>query len=156
MDLMPTAEQDAIRDSVRSFLDAELPMSRVRALCGAAGDAYAPLWRAAAELGLFADYALTEQMVLFEELGRALAPGPWLGTVLAAPALAAGGHAAAAARERAARRASRSASIPGAGRSRCAPTACRERATRCSAPASPTPSWWSTTPACCSWRATPG
>jgi alkylation response protein AidB-like acyl-CoA dehydrogenase len=95
MDLMPTADQDAIRDSVRSFLDAELPMSRVRALCGAAGDAYAPLWGAAAELGLFADYALTEQMVLFEELGRALAPGPWLGSVLAASALAAAGHASA-------------------------------------------------------------
>ena len=41
MDLMPTPEQDAIRESVRAFLDAELPMSRVRALCGAAGDAYA-------------------------------------------------------------------------------------------------------------------
>ena len=97
MDLMPSADQDAIRDSVRSFLDAELPMSRVRALCGAAGDAYAPLWRAAAELGLFADYALTEQMVIFEELGRSLAPGPWLGSVLAAQALAAAGHAAASA-----------------------------------------------------------
>ena len=97
MDLMPTPEQDAIRDSVRAFLDAELPMSRVRALCGAGGDAHAPLWRAAAELGFFADYALTEQMVLFEELGRALAPGPWLGTVLAAQALEHAGHPAAAA-----------------------------------------------------------
>ena len=97
MDLMPTADQDAIRDSVRSFLDAELPMSRVRALCGAAGDAYAALWRAAAELGVFGDYALTEQMVLFEELGRSLAPGPWLGSVLAAQALSEGKHAAAAA-----------------------------------------------------------
>ena len=37
MDLMPTPEQDAIRDSVRSFLDAELPMSRVRAPDGRAG-----------------------------------------------------------------------------------------------------------------------
>jgi alkylation response protein AidB-like acyl-CoA dehydrogenase len=97
MDLMPTPDQDAIRDSVRAFLDAELPMSRVRALCGAGGDAYAALWHAAAELGLFADYALTEQMVVFEELGRALAPGPWLGSVLAAPALAAAAHPAAAA-----------------------------------------------------------
>jgi alkylation response protein AidB-like acyl-CoA dehydrogenase len=94
MDLMPTPEQDAIRDSVRAFLDAELPMSRVRALCGADGDAHAPLWRAAAELGVFAGYALTEQMVLFEELGRALAPGPWLGSVLAGPVLAEAGHAA--------------------------------------------------------------
>jgi alkylation response protein AidB-like acyl-CoA dehydrogenase len=95
MDLMPTPEQDAIRDSVRAFLDAELPMSRVRALCGASGDAHAPLWRAAAALGFFADYALTEQMILFEELGRSLAPGPWLGSVLAASALAGTGDAAA-------------------------------------------------------------
>jgi alkylation response protein AidB-like acyl-CoA dehydrogenase len=101
MDLMPSAEQDAIRDSVRAFLDKELPMSRVRSLTGAPATAYADLWRPAAALGFFAlglaeelggaGYALTEEMVLFEELGRALAPGPWLGTVLAAHALARGG-----------------------------------------------------------------
>ena len=104
MDLMPTAEQDAIRDSVRAFLEKELPMERVRALAGAPADAYAALWRGAAALGFFglglpeavggAGYAVTEEMVLFEELGRALAPGPWLGTVLAAHALATAGAAA--------------------------------------------------------------
>ncbi|MFM7735656.1 MAG: acyl-CoA dehydrogenase family protein, partial [Alphaproteobacteria bacterium] len=57
----------------------------------------APTWGAAGELGYFglglplerggAGYGLTEEMVLFEELGRALAPGPWLGTVIAAHAL---------------------------------------------------------------------
>jgi alkylation response protein AidB-like acyl-CoA dehydrogenase len=98
MDLMPTPEQDAIRDSVRAFLEAELPMARVRALMGAPASAYDDLWRAAAALGFFAlglpearggaGYSLTEEMVLFEELGRTLAPGPWLGTVLAAHALA--------------------------------------------------------------------
>ncbi|HVO25658.1 MAG TPA: acyl-CoA dehydrogenase family protein [Candidatus Margulisiibacteriota bacterium] len=101
MDLMPTPEQDAIRDSVRTFLETELPMSQVRTLLGAPTAAYAELWRRAAALGFFAlglpealggaGYALTEEMVLFEELGRALAPGPWLGTVLAAHALARGG-----------------------------------------------------------------
>src|SRR5262249_29168907 len=35
-----------------------------------------------------AGYGLAEEMVLFVELGRALAPGPWLGTLLAAHALA--------------------------------------------------------------------
>jgi len=98
MDLMPSPEQDAIRDSVRVFLDKELPMPRVRALMGAPEAAYAGLWRDAAALGFFslglpenvggAGYAITEEMVLFEELGRTLAPGPWLGTVLAAHALA--------------------------------------------------------------------
>jgi len=97
MDLMPTPEQDAIRESVRAFLDAELPMPRVRALMGAPAESYAELWRGAAVLGFFglglpeacggAGYGLTEEMVLFEELGRTLAPGPWLGTVLAAHAL---------------------------------------------------------------------
>jgi alkylation response protein AidB-like acyl-CoA dehydrogenase len=97
MDLMPTPEQDAIRDSVRAFLDKELPMSRVRALLDAPAGAYDAPWRAASALGFFAlglpeaqggaGYGITEEMVLFEELGRALAPGPWLGTVLAAHAL---------------------------------------------------------------------
>ena len=98
MDLMPTPEQDAIRDSVRAFLDKELPMARVRALMDAPADAYDDLWRGAAGLGFFsiglpearggAGYTITEEMVLFEELGRTLAPGPWLGSVLAAHALA--------------------------------------------------------------------
>ncbi len=104
MDLMPTADQDAIRESVRAFLDAELPMSRVRALLEADAAAYDALWREAAALGFFglalpeahggAGYALTEELVLFEELGRTLAPGPWLGSVLAGQALAAAGDAA--------------------------------------------------------------
>lgn len=103
MDLMPTAEQDAIRDSVRAFLEAELPIARVRALTDAPAASYTELWRRAAELGFFAlglpealggaGYGITEEMVLFEELGRALAPGPWIGTVLAAHALGAGGSA---------------------------------------------------------------
>jgi alkylation response protein AidB-like acyl-CoA dehydrogenase len=102
MDLMPTPEQDAIRESVRAFLGDELPMSRVRALMGAPADAFDALWRGAAALGFFAlglpepvggaGYAVTEEMVLFEELGRILAPGPWLGTVLAAHALADAGR----------------------------------------------------------------
>src|SRR5215468_7416487 len=102
MDLMPTAEQDAIRESVRAFLDKELPMSRVRALMGAPADAYSDLWRGAASLGFFglglperrggAGYSLTEEMVLCEELGRTVAPGPWLGTILAAHALAEAGN----------------------------------------------------------------
>jgi alkylation response protein AidB-like acyl-CoA dehydrogenase len=35
-----------------------------------------------------AGYGVAEEMILFTELGRSLAPGPWLGTVLAAHALA--------------------------------------------------------------------
>jgi alkylation response protein AidB-like acyl-CoA dehydrogenase len=98
MDLMLSSDQEAIQASVRSFLDNELPMARVREVAQAGAAALAPLWRAAGALGFFglavpeaaggAGYAITEEMVLFEELGRALAPGPWLGSVLAAQALA--------------------------------------------------------------------
>jgi len=96
MDLMPTPDQEQIGASVRAFLGAELPMEKVRALADDPAG-IAPTWAAAGELGYFglglplerdgAGYALTEEMVLFEELGRALAPGPWLGTVVAAHAL---------------------------------------------------------------------
>jgi len=100
MDLMLSSDQEAIQASVRAFLENELPMARVRELAHAGPAALALLWRAAGELGFFglavpearggAGYAITEEMVLFEEIGRSLAPGPWLGTVLAARALAAG------------------------------------------------------------------
>jgi alkylation response protein AidB-like acyl-CoA dehydrogenase len=98
MDLMLSADQEAIQGSVRSFLENELPMSRVRRLGQAGPDELDALWGAAGGLGFFglgipeakggSGYAITEEMVLFEELGRALAPGPWLGSVLAAHALA--------------------------------------------------------------------
>jgi alkylation response protein AidB-like acyl-CoA dehydrogenase len=97
MDLMPTPDQEQIGASVRAFLGAELPMEKVRALADDPAG-IAPTWAAAGELGYFglglplerdgAGYGLTEEMVLFEELGRALAPGPWLGTIVAAHALA--------------------------------------------------------------------
>jgi alkylation response protein AidB-like acyl-CoA dehydrogenase len=101
MDLMQSPDQDAIQEAVRSFLAAELPMERVRKLGPAGNQALHPLWRQAADLGFFglgvpeneggAGYALTEEMILFEELGRSLAPGPWLGSVLAVHALTGAG-----------------------------------------------------------------
>jgi len=96
MDLMPSSDQEQIGASVRAFLGAELPMEKVRALADDPAG-IAPTWAAAGELGFFglglpverdgAGYGLAEEMVLFEELGRALAPGPWLGTVIAGHAL---------------------------------------------------------------------
>jgi len=95
MDLTLGAEQEAIRDAIREMLGGRLPMARVRAL---AGEVDPVVWQEAGALGWFglglaetaggAGYGLPEEMLLFVELGRALAPGPWLGTVLAAHALA--------------------------------------------------------------------
>lgn len=98
MDLMQSEDQDAIESTVRAFLDAELPVEWTRARLGAEfGGELAAVWRRAGELGFFglgvgeahggAGFALTEEMILCNELGRTLAPGPWLGSILAARAV---------------------------------------------------------------------
>src|SRR5436309_2142703 len=95
MDLTLSSEQESIRDAVRGVLADRRPTGRARA--DRAPDL--GLWREAAGLGWFglglpegdggAGYGLAEEVVLFVELGRSLAAGPWLGTVLATHALAA-------------------------------------------------------------------
>jgi alkylation response protein AidB-like acyl-CoA dehydrogenase len=98
MDLNLDAEQESIRAAIRDVLAKRLPTARVRAVMTAEPPLDEAVWRAAGELGWFglavpesaggAGYGLAEAMLLFTELGRAVAPGPWLGTVLAAVALA--------------------------------------------------------------------
>src|SRR4029078_5336053 len=96
MDLMPSAEQEAVRDSIRTMLRDRMPPARVRAVMASDAPVDRAFWRQAAELGWLglalpeaaggAGYGLPEAMLLFTELGRALAPGPWLGSVLGSPA----------------------------------------------------------------------
>jgi len=98
MDLTLGAEQEAVRDAIRGVLADRLPSSRLRVLLNEPSPMDPDVWREAGSLGWFglglpeaaggAGYGLAEEMLLFVELGRALAPGPWLGTVLAARALA--------------------------------------------------------------------
>jgi alkylation response protein AidB-like acyl-CoA dehydrogenase len=104
MDLTLGPEQEAIRDAIRGMLADRQPTVRVRQVMTVEPPVDEALWRDAAGLGWFglalpetaggAGYALPEAMLLFQELGRGVIPGPWLGTVLAARALAArpGGH----------------------------------------------------------------
>ena len=95
MDFGLTQEQQLLRRSAREFLEAECPTSLVRE-AEESGVGHAPdLWRKMAGLGwlgigLPEKYggtgdSLTGQTVLFEEIGRALTPGP----LLASSALAA-------------------------------------------------------------------
>ncbi len=97
-------EQRLLAQTVRSFLQKELPSSKVREIV-ATEDAFDEhLWQKMAEQGWMsvtvpsefggmADSWLTVA-VLFEELGWGMAPGPFLATVgLAAPLLAAAGSA---------------------------------------------------------------
>jgi len=99
MDLTLGPEETAVREAIRGVLAARFPLARVRAVAQAEPGLDEALWREAGGLGWFglglperaggAGYGAAEEMLLFIELGRALTPGPWLGTVLAAHALAA-------------------------------------------------------------------
>jgi alkylation response protein AidB-like acyl-CoA dehydrogenase len=92
VDLLPTAEQDEIVGSVRAVLED-------RHTIGTAIDE--SLWAAAVEQGWFAiglseelggvGYSIVEEALVFEEIGRAAAPGPFLATLLAARVAAEGG-----------------------------------------------------------------
>jgi alkylation response protein AidB-like acyl-CoA dehydrogenase len=99
MDLTLGPEQEAIRDTIRGVLTDSQPSARVREVMSAEPPVDAGLWQEAAGLGWFglalpeeqggAGYGVVEAALLFQEIGRGVVPGPWLGTVLAARALAA-------------------------------------------------------------------
>jgi alkylation response protein AidB-like acyl-CoA dehydrogenase len=98
MDLTLGPDQEAVRDAIRGVLGDRQASARVRQVMAAEPPIDEALWREAAGLGWFglalpesaggAGYGMPEAMLLFQELGRAVVPGPWLGTVLAARALA--------------------------------------------------------------------
>src|SRR5262245_19809395 len=98
MDLMPSAEQEAIRDAIRAMLRDRVASERLRATMASEGGLDRDLFRQAGELGWLglalpesvggSGYGLPEAMILFTELGRALAPGPWLGCVVGAAGFA--------------------------------------------------------------------
>jgi len=95
MDFGLTEQQEILRRSAREFLEVECPTSVVRQ-AEESGEGHAPeLWRKIAGLGWLGisiqeqfggtGGSLTDQTVLFEEIGRALTPGPLLiSSVLAA------------------------------------------------------------------------
>lgn len=106
MDLLASPEQTEIIDSSGSFLAARMPIKRTRELfeaghVPAVDDA---AWAAAAELGWFAlglpeEYGgvgcgLADEVLLFREIGRVVAPGPFVSTVLGARVAALGGQSA--------------------------------------------------------------
>jgi alkylation response protein AidB-like acyl-CoA dehydrogenase len=93
-----SAEQEALRASVRRFLADRAPLSRVRALMDAGETDWAVWEQAGSQLGLQglaipeayggAGFSFAEQAVVLEEFGAALYGGPYLASaVLAATAL---------------------------------------------------------------------
>jgi alkylation response protein AidB-like acyl-CoA dehydrogenase len=106
VNLDPTAEQRELAAAAARFLAAELPVTSLGT--GAGGTrthgarAGAGAWQKMAELGWLAigvpavhggaGGAIADQALLFRELGRGLAPGPLLGTVLGILIATAGGR----------------------------------------------------------------
>jgi alkylation response protein AidB-like acyl-CoA dehydrogenase len=94
VNLLPSAEQDEIVTSSASFLATTLPVSRVRALVAEPENVDADVWRSCGDLGWFAlglsedaggvGGSLADEVLLFREIGRSLAPGPYVATVLGA------------------------------------------------------------------------
>jgi alkylation response protein AidB-like acyl-CoA dehydrogenase len=93
-----TTEQEALRTEARRYLDERFPHERVAELADSDAGWDPASWHELAELGWLgvsvaedeggAGLGFLEEAVLFEELGRALYPGPYFSTVaLALPAL---------------------------------------------------------------------
>ena len=93
MDFELSEDQVALADGVRSFCDGRFPIAAVRELA-ASGGVDRARWRELGDLGVFslrlpadaggADLGWADAVVAFEELGRALVPGPLVWTLLLA------------------------------------------------------------------------
>ena len=93
MDFRVSDEQKALRDGVRSFCQERVTVEHLHALASTQGFERA-LWQELAELGVFglrraesqggSGLAMADAALVFEELGRCLAPGPILWSHLAA------------------------------------------------------------------------
>ncbi|MGD9701244.1 MAG: acyl-CoA dehydrogenase family protein [Acidimicrobiia bacterium] len=103
MDLLPSPEQSEIIDVVGGFLADRFPTSRLRERAGERASFDAATWTECGELGWFAlglseelggvGYGMVEEVLVFRELGRRLAPGPFIATALGARLVAISGQA---------------------------------------------------------------
>jgi alkylation response protein AidB-like acyl-CoA dehydrogenase len=92
MDIGFTEEQELLRDTARKFLDGECPTTFVRQMMATDAAVTDAFWQKLAEqgwLGITYDEAdggsglgLVDLVVLMEEIGRAVMPGPFPATVL--------------------------------------------------------------------------
>ena len=93
MDFTLSPDQEALQEAVRKLCEGRFPMDRVGPLADAGG-VDRELWRELADAGVFsmrldekhggAGLGMAEAVLVFEELGRALVPGPLVWTHLAA------------------------------------------------------------------------
>ena len=104
MDIGFTEEQELLRDTARKFLDSECPTKFVREMMATEAAVTDQFWRQLADNGWLgitypedvggSGLGLVDLVVLMEEIGRAVMPGPYPATVLlAGAAIAAAGSA---------------------------------------------------------------
>jgi alkylation response protein AidB-like acyl-CoA dehydrogenase len=103
MDFGLSEDQVLFKDSLRRFLDAECPTTRVRAIMEGPDGHDRSLWRSLAEMGATgltippayggAGLELLDLALAAEELGRAATPGPFLAVAMATTALVESGNA---------------------------------------------------------------
>ncbi len=92
MDFSFSEEQTTIRELAREILEAEAPIERVKEAERGAAWADPALWKSLAEANLLGiavpeaqggmGMGFPELCVLLEEVGRVVAPGPWLATLV--------------------------------------------------------------------------
>lgn len=101
MQLELTEEQEALRDTVRKFIATEVPLTTVRDLQGEPDGFSKDWWREAANLGWTSPFvpeshgggtlsgrATSDAVIIAEEMGRLVAPGPFLPVNVVAAAIA--------------------------------------------------------------------
>ncbi len=95
MDFRVGEDERELAEGIRAMLTGRLPLDHLRSQEGEARAISAEDWTALGETGVFAltlpepvgtGLSMAEAVVVFEELGRALVPGPLVGTFLAARA----------------------------------------------------------------------
>jgi hypothetical protein len=84
MDLLPTEQQGALINWAKTLVLEVAPLTQSRTRINDASRIGRDSWRAAAQAGLFAARPFVEQLILAAELGRALAPMPYLATLMTA------------------------------------------------------------------------
>ena len=101
MSIAISEEHRALARSVADFLADHQSRAAARGLLGAAADARPAIWAELANLGLLglhvpeelggSGFGLPETLVVAEQMGRHLAPGPFVPTVITSAVLAAAG-----------------------------------------------------------------
>ena len=88
MDFALTDDQVALQHGMRTFLQGRFPMDVVRAGEDQPAVVDRDLWRELGEMGVFSlrldGLGMREAVLVYEELGRALVPGPLVASHLAA------------------------------------------------------------------------